>query len=102
MEPKSDLDASSSDQVNDSTKANSPSSSFASDSLGGSNSGWVNQSGGFDTLSGEDQDKACQSHAEWQARDPEKHTFELGDYVSYAQERNEEVASFVNCSQPSS
>ena len=50
--------------------------------------------------SSEDQDKARQSHAEWQARDPEKHTFDVGDYVSYAQERqqerNEEVASFVN------
>ncbi len=75
--------------------------SFDSDSLsGGNGGGWVNQTGGFDALSSEDQDKARQSHAEWQARDPEKHTFDVGDYVSYAQERqqerNEEVASFVN------
>ncbi|ASG04979.1 conjugal transfer protein TrbL [Vibrio anguillarum] len=40
-----------------------------------------------------------QAHAEWQERDPEKHTFDVEEYVSYAQarqqERNEEVASFV-------
>lgn len=94
MEPKSDNDAGSADQVGDTA-------SFDSDSLSGdSGGGWVNQSGGFDALSSEDQDKARQSHAEWQARDPEKHTFDVGDYVSYAQERqqerNEEVASFVN------
>lgn len=94
MEPKGDNDAGSADQVSDSA-------SFDSDSLsGGNGGGWVNQSGGFDALSSEDQDKARQSHAEWQARDPEKHTFDVGDYVSYAQERqqerNSEVASFVN------
>ncbi|MCL7931685.1 P-type conjugative transfer protein TrbL [Halomonas llamarensis] len=94
MEPKSDTDAGSADQVSDTA-------SFDSDSLsGGNGGGWVNQTGGFDALSSEDQDKARQSHAEWQARDPEKHTFDVGDYVSYAQERqqerNEEVASFVN------
>lgn len=81
--------------------ASDSSPSFDSDSLsGGNGGGWVNQSGGFDALSSEDQDKARQSHAEWQARDPEKHTFDVGDYVSYAQERqqerNEEVTSFVN------
>ncbi|EGR2512826.1 P-type conjugative transfer protein TrbL [Vibrio cholerae] len=80
--------------------ASDSSPSFDSDSLSGGNGGWVNQTGGFDALSSEDQDKARQSHAEWQARDPEKHTFDVGDYVSYAQERqqerNEEVASFVN------
>lgn len=75
--------------------------SFGSNSLGGSDEGgWVNQTDGFDSLSIEDQDKARQSHAEWQERDPEKHTFDVGEYVSYAQERqqerNEEVASFVN------
>ncbi|MFP2768285.1 P-type conjugative transfer protein TrbL [Oceanisphaera sp. KMM 10153] len=79
------------------TGADNPSPSFDSDSLGG---GWENQTGGFNALSSEDQDKARQSHAEWQARDPEKHTFDVEDYVSYAQERqrehNEEVASFVN------
>ncbi|HGY0710796.1 P-type conjugative transfer protein TrbL [Vibrio cholerae] len=80
--------------------ASDSSPSFDSDSLSGGNGGWVNQTGGFDALSSEDQDKARQSHAEWQARNPEKHTFDVGDYVSYAQERqqerNEEVASFVN------
>lgn len=81
--------------------ASDSSPSFGSDSLsGGNGGGWVNQTGGFDALSSEDQDKARQSHAEWQARDPEKHSFDVGDYVSYAQERqqerNEEVASFVN------
>lgn len=94
MEPNSNNDAGSADQVSDTA-------SFDSDSLsGGNGGGWVNQTGGFDALSNEDQDKARQSHAEWQARDPEKHTFDVGDYVSYAQkrqqERNEEVASFVN------
>lgn len=91
MEPKGDND----------DGADSASPSFDSDSLsGGNGAGWVNRSAGFDALSSEQQDKARQSHAEWQARDPDKHTFDVGDYVSYAQERqqerNEEVASFVN------
>nr|WP_228449092.1 conjugal transfer protein TrbL [Vibrio spartinae] len=59
----------------------------------------MNQTGGFDGLSSEDQEEARQAHGEWQERDPEKHTFDVEDYVSYAQERqqerNEEVASFV-------
>ncbi|EOX3959790.1 conjugal transfer protein TrbL [Vibrio alginolyticus] len=59
----------------------------------------MNQTGGFDDLSSEDQEEARQAHVEWQERDPEKHTFDVEDYVSYAQERqqerNEEVASFV-------
>ena len=59
----------------------------------------MNQTGGFDGLSSEDQEEACQAHAEWQERDPEKHTFDVEDYVSYAQERqqerNSEIASFV-------
>ncbi|WP_326570069.1 conjugal transfer protein TrbL [Vibrio antiquarius] len=59
----------------------------------------MNKTGGFDSLSSEDQEKARQSHAEWQERDPEKHASNVEDYVSYAQERqqerNEEVASFV-------
>ncbi|EOA5541929.1 conjugal transfer protein TrbL [Vibrio mimicus] len=59
----------------------------------------MNQTGGFDGLSSEDQEEARQAHAEWQERDPKKHTFDVEDYVSYAQERqqerNEEVASFV-------
>ncbi|MGO2319122.1 MAG: conjugal transfer protein TrbL [Vibrio toranzoniae] len=59
----------------------------------------MNQTGGFDGLSSEDQEEARQAHAEWQESDPEKHTFDVEDYVSYVQERqqerNEEVASFV-------
>ncbi|MCE9786486.1 conjugal transfer protein TrbL [Shewanella chilikensis] len=59
----------------------------------------MNQTGGFDDLSSEDQEEARKAHAEWQERDPEKHTFDVEDYVSYAQERqqerSEEVASFV-------
>ncbi|MCD1219795.1 conjugal transfer protein TrbL [Vibrio cholerae] len=72
---------------------------FDNDSLGGVGTGWMNQTGCFDGLSSEDQEEARQAHAEWQERDPEKHTFDVEDYVSYAQERqqerNEEVASFV-------
>ncbi|EGQ8546252.1 P-type conjugative transfer protein TrbL [Vibrio parahaemolyticus] len=99
METKDDAGAG--DKESDRGGASDSSPSFDSDSLsGGNGGGWVNQTGGFDALSSEDQDKARQSHAEWQARDPEKHTFDVGDYVSYAQERqqerNEEVASFVN------
>ncbi|MFO4736232.1 conjugal transfer protein TrbL [Vibrio cholerae] len=59
----------------------------------------MNQTDGFDGLSSEDQEEARKAHAEWQERDSEKHTFDVEDYVSYAQERqqerNEEVASFV-------
>lgn len=69
---------------------------FDNDNLGGVGTGWMNQTSGFDDLSSDDQEKARQAHAEWQERDPEKHTFDVEDYVSYAQERNEEVASFVN------
>ena len=71
---------------------------FDNDSLGGG-TGWMNQTSGFDGLSSEGQEEARQAHAEWQERDPEKHTFDVEDYVSYSQEqqqqRNEEVANFV-------
>ncbi|EGR0198345.1 conjugal transfer protein TrbL [Vibrio alginolyticus] len=69
---------------------------FDNDNLGGVVTGWMNQTSGFDDLSSDDQEEARQAHAEWQERDPEKHTFDVEDYVSYAQERSEEVASFVN------
>ncbi|WP_238106029.1 conjugal transfer protein TrbL [Vibrio parahaemolyticus] len=69
---------------------------FDNDNLGGVGTGWMNQTSGFDDLSSDDQEEARQAHAEWQERDREKHTFDVEDYVSYAQERNEEVASFVN------
>ncbi|MEZ8062662.1 MULTISPECIES: conjugal transfer protein TrbL [Vibrio] len=59
----------------------------------------MNQNEGFDGLSSEDQEEVRQAHAEWQERDPEKHIFDVEDYVSYSQEqqqeRNEEVANFV-------
>ncbi len=84
------------DQTENSVGSNSPSLN----SLSGSSSGWINQQGGFDALSKEDKKTAGQSHAEWQERDPENHTFDVEDYVAYVQERqqerNEEVASFVN------
>lgn len=69
---------------------------FDNDSLSGGGTGWMNQTGGFDGLSIEDQEEAHQAHVEWQERDPKKHTFDVVDYVAYAQERNAEVASFVN------
>lgn len=81
----------------------SDNASFANDSLSGGDStggGWMNQTGGFDNLSSEQQEQAIQSHAQWQENDPENHTFDVGDYVSYAQERNAEVASFVNKGRP--
>ncbi|HIF5859357.1 P-type conjugative transfer protein TrbL [Vibrio alginolyticus] len=85
---------------NDSSDDYSESTSFDNNSLSGDSSGWVTQTGGFDALSSEDQDKACDAHDEWLERDPETHTFNVEDYVSYAQkrqhERNQEVASFVN------
>ncbi|HAV1573612.1 conjugal transfer protein TrbL [Vibrio parahaemolyticus] len=72
---------------------------FDNDNLGGVGTGWMNQTSGFDDLSSDDQEEARQAHAEWQERDPEKHTFDVEDYVSYSQEqqqeRNEEVANFV-------
>lgn len=72
---------------------------FDNDSLGGGGTSWMNQNGGFDGLSSEDQEEARRAHSEWQERAPEKHTVDVEDYVSYAQERqqerNEEVASFV-------
>lgn len=81
----------------------SDNASFANDSLSGGDStggGWMNQTGGFDNLSSEQQEQAIQSHAQWQENDPENHTFDVGDYVSYTQERNAEVASFVNKGRP--
>ncbi|OXY82721.1 conjugal transfer protein TrbL [Oceanimonas doudoroffii] len=79
------------------TDAASP--AFDNDSLGGGGTGWMNQTDGFDGLSSEGQEEARQAHAEWQERDPEKHTFDVEDYVSFAQERqqerNSEIASFV-------
>ncbi|HHC6521184.1 TPA: conjugal transfer protein TrbL [Vibrio parahaemolyticus] len=50
----------------------------------------MNQTGSFDGLSCEDQEEARQAHAEWQERDPEKHTFDVEDYVSYSQEQQQE------------
>ncbi|HDZ5419535.1 TPA: P-type conjugative transfer protein TrbL [Vibrio harveyi] len=90
---------SNSNENNDSSDSGE-SPSFDNNSLSGGNSGWINQTGGFDALSSEDQDKARQSHADWQESNPDRNTFDVGEYVSYAQERHQErkdeVASFVN------
>ena len=81
--------------------APSAGSEFTGNSLGGDagGGGWINQTGGFSELSEADQAQAMESHAEWQANS-EGNTFGVEDYVSYAQERqqerNAEVASFVN------
>lgn len=50
---------------------------FDNDSLGGVGTSWMNQIGSFDGLSSEDQEEARQAHAEWQERNPEKHTFDV-------------------------
>ncbi|MFT0212491.1 P-type conjugative transfer protein TrbL [Pseudomonas sp. F1_0610] len=80
---------------------------FEGNSLGGdagssgkpSGGGWINQTGGFNALSESDQAQAMASHAEWQGKS-EGNTFGVEDYVSYAQERqqerNVEVAGFVS------
>lgn len=79
---------------------------FAGNNLGGdagtsdkSSGGWINQTGGFSELSEADQAQAMESHAQWQAKS-DGNTFGVEDYVLYAQERqqerNGEVASFVN------
>ncbi|MDG2676300.1 P-type conjugative transfer protein TrbL [Vibrio parahaemolyticus] len=90
---------SNSNENNDSSDSGE-SPSFDNNSLSGGDSGWINQTGGFDALSSEDQDKARQSHADWQESNPDRNTFDVGEYVSYAQERQQErkaeVASFVN------
>ena len=87
--------------ASDAADANGSAPSFASDSLSGANSGgWASQSGGFSGLSSQDQLKARQAHAQWQALDPQQHTSGVEDFVSEAQMRqqecNDEIASFVN------
>jgi len=59
---------------------------------GGGNGGWVSKNSGFSGLSANDQASATESHAKWQSENPSKNTFNVEDYVSYAQERNQ----FVN------
>ncbi|WP_020405871.1 P-type conjugative transfer protein TrbL [Hahella ganghwensis] len=75
-------------------------SGSGSEGSGSEGSGWINQTGGFSSLSPEDQEKASESHAEWQESNPERNTFDVEDYVSYVQEhqqqRNSEIAGFVN------
>lgn len=89
-----------------STEQSAGGQQFEGNSLGGdagnsdkSSGGWMNQTGGFSELSEADQAQATESHAEWQAKS-EGNTFGVEDYVSYVQERqqerNAEVASFVN------
>lgn len=55
-------------------------------STGTAAGGWAGQSGGFDSLSSSDKNKATQAHALWQESNPEKNTFDLNSYVSYVQE----------------
>ena len=83
---------------------NTDAAAFDGDSLGGAGAtgggdGRINQTGGFGNLSEADQAKAAESHAEWQAKS-EGNTFDVEDYVSYAQERqqerNSEIDAFVN------
>ncbi|MCP1633706.1 P-type conjugative transfer protein TrbL [Kerstersia gyiorum] len=83
---------------------NTDAAAFDGDSLGGAGAtgggdGWINQTGGFGNLSEADQAKAAESHAEWQAKS-EGNTFDVEDYVSYVQERqqerNSEIDAFVN------
>ena len=94
-------DDASDNSASDATDANGSTPSFDSDSLSGANSGgWASQSGGFSGLSSQDQLKARQAHAQWQALDPQQHTSGVEDFVSDAQMRqqecNDEIASFVN------
>ena len=94
-------DDASDNPASDAADVNGSAPSFASDSLSGGNSGgWASQSGGFSGLSSQDQLKARQAHAQWQALDPQQHTSGVEDFVSDAQMRqqecNDEIASFVN------
>ena len=94
-------DDASDNSASDATDANGSTPSFDSDSLSGANSGgWASQSGGFSGLSSQDQIKARQAHAQWQALDPQQHTSGVEEFVSEAQLRqqecNDEIASFVN------
>ena len=94
-------DDASDNSASDATDANGSTPSFDSDSLSGANSGgWASQSGGFSGLSSQDQIKARQAHAQWQALDPQQHTSGVEDFVSDAQMRqkecNDEISSFVN------
>ena len=94
-------DDASDNSASDATDANGSTPSFDSDSLSCANSGgWASQSGGFSGLSSQDQLKARQAHAQWQALDPQQHTSGVEDFVSEAQMRqqecNDEIASFVN------
>ena len=87
--------------ASDAVDVNGSAPSFAGDSLsGGNGGGWASQSGGFSGLSSQDQLKARQAHAQWQALDPQQHTSGVEDFVSDAQMRqqecNDEIASFVN------
>lgn len=94
-------DDASDNSASDAKDANGSTPSFDSDSLSGGNSGgWASQSGGFSGLSSQDQLKARQAHAQWQALDPQQHTAGVEEFVSEAQLRqqecNDEISSFVN------
>ncbi|MCL2913024.1 P-type conjugative transfer protein TrbL [Shewanella corallii] len=71
---------------------------FEGNSIG--EASWVDQSGGFDSLSPQQQEDAREAHGQWQASNPTQQTSDLRSFVSRSQERqrerNEEIASFVN------
>lgn len=65
------------------TSGGSPDSQGPSDS-------WMSKSGGFDSLSPQDQEVARDMHSEWKQRDPERNNFNIDDYVGYVQERHQD------------
>ena len=72
--------------------ASSPMSGSIGPGEGGGNAPapWYAQSGGFESLSLNDQGRAAEAHAEWQEADPDRHTFGVEDYVSYTQDKHQE------------
>jgi type IV secretion system protein TrbL len=66
---------------------------------GAESGGWINETGGYNALSPEDQAKASESHAEWQDSNPDRNTYGVEDYVSYVQDKQQERnASMSNLS----
>ena len=68
----------------------SPASNTGSTSEQSQKTGWVAQTGGFNNLSSDDQEKATFAHQEWQSENPQRHTLGLGEDVSYVQDRHKE------------
>lgn len=72
--------------------ASSPMSGSIGPGEGGPNAPapWFAQTGGFESLSLNDQGRAAEAHAEWQDADPDRNTFGVEDYVSYTQGKHQE------------